>query len=378
MTLKRYSLDNLILFREHHCELFLISLSFVKFIRIKSRNCSQTVEGLFIHLVVYLVGMSCNMSLLYRTRNTGFLHDRVTRHPSDGVNLNFSCQTTHRYVESNVWSFFSLFKQEQCNTMQHSIIHMKTSDQRKVLIKVLMNAIPTTSAELSGPRDKYTGEWILLVLRWLQWKKSIVYYVEMHKELWLQAKQDSLLEQSINCINTNWVYIVKVLGCMINNWGIYIWYKYNLGPNSYLMFSKRWEISHSSNVFSANKIIKTMWAVKEDWRHKITYTVSTATLTMKYKQLFHKQWHKIREHVSWKEEPGQKYHTKSESSNTINKVPYMHLQFASSITWHGIVLPLRWIQCTNVEHTTQAMGSKPHTYNRGQDPVPSNCLDTWV
>ena len=33
---------------------------------------------------------------------------------------------------------------------------MKISDQRKVLIKVLMNALPTTSADLSVPRDYHT------------------------------------------------------------------------------------------------------------------------------------------------------------------------------------------------------------------------------
>ena len=43
-------------------------------------------------------------------------------------------------------------KHEQCIIMKLSIIHMRISVQRKVLITELINAISTTSAELSGPK----------------------------------------------------------------------------------------------------------------------------------------------------------------------------------------------------------------------------------
>ena len=50
-------------------------------------------------------------------------------------------------------AFYVIVKHERCNTMSLSIVHTRISVQTKVIIKELINAIPTTSAELSGPRD---------------------------------------------------------------------------------------------------------------------------------------------------------------------------------------------------------------------------------
>ena len=141
------------------------------------------------------------------------------------------------------------------------------------------------------------------------------------------------------------------------------------------MFSKWWEVSHSFNVFSAHKIIKTMWAVKEDWRHKITYKLRTATLLMKYKQLFYRLCHKIREHVSWKEDSGHKYHTKSESSNTVIKVPYRMCNLPAASHGRGL-----YYHCSGFR--VQKWGTQPRLW--ATNPIPTtegripSLLTVWI
>ena len=114
---ERYSLANLILFRQHHCKPFDLLIVRLNLIRIKSGNCSERVEGLIVQLAVYPVAILHNTSLLYRTRVwASFVIELL------GTLLTVSICSFLVKLHTDMSSpmseaFFSLFKQEWCNTM---------------------------------------------------------------------------------------------------------------------------------------------------------------------------------------------------------------------------------------------------------------------
>ena len=124
----------------------LISLSFVNSIGIKSGNCSERVEGLIVHLVVYLIATSCNMSLLYCTRiQVSFMIELLGTLLTVSIwsfLVRLHADMSNRNVWGVFWSFWNKNHLILCNVP--SFTH-----QRKVLMKMLMNTISTTSAELS-------------------------------------------------------------------------------------------------------------------------------------------------------------------------------------------------------------------------------------